>query len=204
MHTLAKLGLTALSAALLLAAAVSVCSARSLSLSHQTIRVTWSRLDFVTANLTTRCQVTLEGSFHSRTVAKVERLLIGSVTSFLMRACTSGAGIQKIAPWHITYEGFTGTLPNISAIRILLSRFRFLLVQFGVVCELGNETDNITFSAARGAGGEVTTLTPVEGRNTAHLSNPAREAFGCADAKLVGSGDAVALNSTARITITLI
>jgi hypothetical protein len=199
-----KLGLTALAAALLLATAVSASSARNLSFSNQNIRVTWATLEFVGSSSTFRCPITLEGSFHSRTIPKVARVLIGAITKFDFGTCASGAGIRKVLPWHFTYESFAGTLPNITAINLLISRFLFLLTRFNVVCSLGAETDNITLSAARGAGGEVTSLAPVEGRNIAHLVRPAEEGFGCSEVKLIGSGSVSLLNSTTRITVTLI
>src|SRR5436853_4359159 len=124
MRTSAKLGLTALIAALLLSAAVSTASARNLSTSNQFIRVTWRSLEFVTSAVTIRCQVTLEGSFHSRTIAKIERSLVGHITRDTVKteSCTNASATadNTTLPWHITYEGFRGTLPRIEEVLFLL------------------------------------------------------------------------------------
>jgi hypothetical protein len=46
---------------------------------------------------TTRCQVTLEGSLHTRTIAKVQGALIGYITTARL-ACSSGS--LTILPEH--------------------------------------------------------------------------------------------------------
>jgi len=209
MRTSIKLGLTALIAAMLLASALSTASARNLEITSATnFRTTWSRLEFQSSLTTWRCQVTLEGSFHSRTIPKVARLLIGSVTRINVKeeSC-SGATMRpdRPPPWHLTYEGFTGRLPNIETIRLLLQRFQYAIIAFGVTCRYGTSTDNLTFSAALNAAGEVTNLVPVTGRNIANLL----EGGGLcpATSTLVGAagdGATTVLNGTARIRIRLI
>jgi len=210
MRTSAKLGLTALIAALLLSAAISTAGARSLSVSSQTIRATWSRLEFnqESIGLSVRCQVTLEGSFHSRTIAKVARALIGAITrvDVFTERCTGGFAKGKPPfPWHITYESFTGTLPTITSVRLLLARFRFLLIVPGLAtCEYGTATDNVTGAANLNASGEVTSLAPVAGSNIAHKTEPST-IFCPNEGVLVGpEGVVTALNSTTRIRVTLI
>jgi hypothetical protein len=174
MRTSAKLGLTALIAALLLASALSTASARNLSTNTQNIRTTWSRLEFV-GTLTVRCPVTLEGSFHSRTIPKVARLLIGAVTRIDIRSasCTGGTATVARLPWHITYEGFTGTLPSISSVRLLLQRFLFALMVtvLGVprTCQYGTASDNISGEVSLNNELLVRNLIPIEGSNTANL-----------------------------------
>jgi hypothetical protein len=213
MRVSAKLGLAALAAALLLSAAVSTASAGRLSVSNQNLRVTWSRLEFQapSRSVTVRCQVTLEGSFHSRTITKTPGTLIGALTRINVKTetCTGGrAQPSRPAPWHVTYEGFTGTLPNITSVRLLLARFQFDIIAIGVTCRMGTATDNVTGSAALNATGEVTSLAPVGGRNTANLlEGPGGgEFFGCpSSGVLVGTeGVVTVLNSTTRIRVTLI
>jgi hypothetical protein len=210
MRPSAKLGLTALMAALLLASALTTASARNLEISNQRFRVTWSRLEFQSSVITLRCPVTLEGSFHSRTIPKVERLLIGGITRFDIKkdSCTNGRVLaeEEHLAWHVTYEGFTGTLPAISSARLLLSRFLFWIEVMTRRCIYGTRTDNITLSAAVNAGGEVTTLTPVAGRNVANLlEGPPGEFLGCpSTVTLSGEGTVTLLNSTTRIRIRLI
>jgi len=172
MRNTIKLGLTALMAAILLASAVSTALARNLSIDSTTFRVTWSRLEFQSSLVTVRCQVTLEGSFHSRTIPKVARLLIGSITRISVKenSCTGGtARPERPPPWHLTYEGFTGRLPTIETVRVLMQRFQFAIIALGVTCKYGTSTDNITGSANLGATGAIASLTPLTGRNIAHL-----------------------------------
>jgi len=216
-----KLILTALAASLLFAAAVSTASAARLSVSNQNIRGTWTSLEFVTPGVVTvRCKVTLEGSFHTRTIAKVERALIGAVTRAIVKqeTCTNGSGATfngveryngttspNTLPWHLSYESFASTLPNIASVNVLLTRFRFGITVAGLCTgQFGSETDRITALAALGAGREVTALTPVEGRNTASLIR--RDAgLTCPPTGLMrGSGSVMLLGTTTPITITLI
>jgi len=205
-----KVSLTALAAALLLSAAVSTAGARNLSVSNQNLRTTWRSLEFAGEFVTIRCPVTLEGSFHARSIVKSPRSLIGAITRAVIKneSCTNGSAVAKLLPWHITWESFAGRLPTITSTRLLLSRFRWLLTArtiFGeVTCEIGNATDNISGDVALNAASEATTLTPTEGSNIAHLTNPEREPFGCSEGRMIGAGDVMLLGTTTRIRVTLI
>jgi hypothetical protein len=209
-----RLGLTALVAALLLAAAIGTASARNLSVSNQSFRVTWSRLDFEgRLGIPTQCQVTLEGSFHSRTIAKVLRALIGAITRAAVKteSCTGGRATISGTPWHVTYQGFTGTLPNITAIVIALERYRFIIerpAELSPTCSYGNSTDSTQGSVALNTSGEATTLTPVAGRNVATLIEARNEEFfgRCPSAgELSGASTSLTLlGTTTRIRVTLI
>jgi len=179
--------LAAISAAVALGALVGSASANNLSLSNQRFRTTWSALEFIASSTSTtvRCAVTLEGSFHSATIRKVERALIGHVTAAMVRRpCTGGTAwahngrevnevlgntvLPQTLPWHVTWEGFTGTLPNISSVRILLSEAAFTIRAglFGIntLCVYrtgasGNATGTIALAAgvaqSISAGGEI-------------------------------------------------
>jgi len=119
MRTCSKLVITALVAALSLAAFVSSASARNLSQNEQRFRITYSPLSFVPSfGTTARCRVTLEGSLHTRSIAKVNESLIGYINSAVVGTCESGSARAntETLPWHITYNGFTGTLPNITGL----------------------------------------------------------------------------------------
>jgi hypothetical protein len=116
---------TALAAALVLAGAAS-SSAGRLSVSSQRFRVIWPTLTFRAA-FATECDVTLEGSFHTPTIAKVERTLIGYITRARAGVCAGGREMFLLTdteeleglptfntlPWHVKYKAFTGTLPTI-------------------------------------------------------------------------------------------
>ena len=222
MRTSVKLCFTALTAALLLASAIATTSARNLSVSNQNFRVSWQELDFATNVLTITCHVTLEGSFHYMTFAKNVGRLIGYITRVAVRRpCTNGEAwaangteshprlgtLANTLPWHITYQGFEGTLPCITAILLLLRGARFKVHAFFNTLGLyGDAEDNITGRARRDlVTGAITELSPVEGRNTARLVNclggicPASGTF-----RNRRPGQVFLLGTTTRITVTLI
>ena len=206
MRTTAKLGLAALAATLLLTSAISSASARSFSVTAQGLRATFTRLEFTNALGFgfVSCSVTLEGSFHSRTIAKTAEL-IGAITRVdIRRPCTNGEVIARTEtlPWHVTYSGFVSNLPLISEIILLLSRLRYDISLPGVCDgEYGSATDNIRVNAGRDGTGAVTTLSPSNDRTSLIRTNsgicPGRGGF-------TGTGNARALNSASSLTITLI
>ena len=101
----------------LLALGLSTASARNFSMSTQNIRVTFHEIEFVAGNIDNTCDVTLEGSVHSRTVAKVLNTLMGYVTRVELSNCkVLTTVLTETLPWHVKYTGFSGNLPNISAI----------------------------------------------------------------------------------------
>jgi hypothetical protein len=202
---IAKLVSTALLAALALSAAFSTATARIFSFSNQNIRATWASLEFQSIEGNIRCPVTLEGSFHARTLAKVRGTLMGSITRAFVRetSCNGGRFLPKELPWHLTYESFVGALPDIASLRFLLSRFTFLIIYPTVAtCEYGAPGDNVTISATREVGG-LTTFTFVEGSNT--VRNEAPSIGACpATGRLVGAGSLMQLGTTVRVRVTLI
>jgi hypothetical protein len=224
MRTSAKLLLTALTAALVLGSAISSASARELAVSEQSIRVSWASLEFGSSLATIRCRVTLEGSFHSRTIAKIARRLIGAITAAIVaHPCTNGeawadngreaeplgTAPQKL-PYHITYENFTGRLPSIETVGLLLSRISFVLqaTSFGISarCRYGRIEDNISGTATVGAGGAITSLRPVAGRDRARLVEGLLNGGLCpGEGFFAGtSGPVTGLSNPATISITLI
>lgn len=150
MRTRSKLLLTALTAALVMAATVGTASARNLSLSEQRFRAVWTPLTFTGFGglIQIRCNVTLTGSFHYRTIVKSRGALIGFVTSAaLTRPCSGGEawilnGVEvqegvtttNTLPWHVLYDSFRGTLPRIEGVRIGMIGAQFLLNAGGNRC----------------------------------------------------------------------
>jgi hypothetical protein len=215
MRTRSKLILAALTASLLMGLAVSSASANRLSTSNTRFRVTWANLDLrdVGGNIHIICPVTLEGSFHSATLRKVTGALIGAITRGIVNGseppCTGGTAtiLQESLPWHVTYEGFRGTLPAITSIELLLRRYAFrvetevLFVR--VAClyrDRGRVEENLRGTLAVGANGQVTTLTPTGGQ--AGLSSGG---FGCpAFGTFSNAGQVFLLGNTTRISVTLI
>lgn len=113
-----------LAAVVLAAAGTGSASAGRFSISDNTFRARWSSLTFNLAELRVSCPVTIEGSYHSRTLQKVAGTLIGNVTRAVVNggACSGGrvTVLAETLPWHVAYDSFLGTLPNITEIRIRL------------------------------------------------------------------------------------
>lgn len=110
-------------AGFLLLALVGHASANRLSLSNQNIR--WSFVEYSSTNagITISCELTLEGSFHSRTITKVRGALVGFINRASVRpGCRGEWGdmrfLTETLPWHTRYVGFAGTLPNITSITL--------------------------------------------------------------------------------------
>jgi hypothetical protein len=146
MRSRTKLLLSAFVVALALSAAVSTAQARRFQLSNQHFLAIWEvneKLTFSAAGFfNIACKVTIEGSFHSATLSKVCGQLVGYVTEAeAERPCVGGEawvlnGIERLSngttttntlPWHIRYNSFTGTLPNITGIRLQLIGASFLI-----------------------------------------------------------------------------
>jgi hypothetical protein len=117
------LAAVAMTAAVTLAAGTA--AARRLGLSNQAFQMVWELLRFemsFTGELT--CPVTLEGSFHSRTLSKVCGQLVGYITKAQSvntePPCRNGTAsmLGATLPWHIQYVSFAGTLPSITEIKV--------------------------------------------------------------------------------------
>jgi hypothetical protein len=147
MHSRTTLLLTALTATAILALAITSASARRFQLSEQNWLAAWtpnSPLNFRAAGTTTRCPVTLDGSFHSRTLSKVCGQLIGYINQAIVANanCTGGhaTALTETLPWHIQYRSFSGELPNIELIRIQLVGARFQVFPNGLSACLAGTT----------------------------------------------------------------
>jgi hypothetical protein len=152
MRSYLRLMLTALLAALALAAVVATTNAKRIEVSNQNIRAVWeaaSPMEFVGAfEVAIRCRLTVEGSFHSRTFSKVSGQLVGYLTrGTIGRPCTGGEvwvanGVETFPngerpntlPWHIQYISFSGALPRITRLRLSVSGFGLLVSSFGIDC----------------------------------------------------------------------
>jgi len=218
------IAMTALTAAFLLATAVGTASARNLSISNTAFRITWRELDF--GGGLVRCEVTLEGSFHYRTIIKRERALIGHITRATVRhPCITGEGwadngieviletrpeVSRLSnaslPWHVTYESFEGTLPNITGITLLLRNTSFVINSPGLCLgRYGKTEDNLSAVARRNiTTGAITTLTPIAERNRASRREVISGAFCPLTGTLTGEGTVTLLGNTTSILVTLI
>ncbi|MFL5818093.1 MAG: hypothetical protein ACJ76L_10895 [Conexibacter sp.] len=202
-----KVWLALLGATVALGALVGTASARNLSISNESIRATWTGMEFSnpSAGVLVRCPVTLEGSLHSRTIAKTVGSLMGYITRAIAAegSCTGGSATvrRETLPWHVTYQGFTGTLPNILTIRTAVVRpgFDVSASFFGIRLTCRFRTTNVNGIFNREAGGALTSAV-VEGRELVGEGG-----FGCERGNLAGtSATLTQLGTTTRLTVTLI
>jgi hypothetical protein len=136
---LSKLLLAVVGATVLLGAFVSSASAGRLSQSSETLRATWTRMNFSGSPFgTVECEVVLEGRLHTRTMNKVNLSLMGYLTAANVTRCARGSAtvLRETLPWHVRYSSFVGALPNITAIRTLVvgSSFTIREPAFGATC----------------------------------------------------------------------
>ncbi len=207
MHRYTRLLLTSLLAATALAAAISSASANNLSISNRNIRVTWTSLELsntITSEVV-RCPVTLEGSFTESTIRKVLRALIGVVSRAAVAgaSCTGGSATirQETLPWRLTYDGFTGTLPNITSVKLLLIRASFEIRTSLATCQaITTEEEPAIGIANLGTGGEVTGLKAEEATRIRLTGG----ICGLGSGSFRGTGSVTLLGNTTQITIRLI
>lgn len=136
---LIKLALTTVTATVLLGALTLPAYARYLSTSSQRIRGTWSRMDISGGFGTVECEMTLQMTLHSGTIAKVTNSLIGYVTEATVRSpCRRGGAtvLREGLPWHVRYATFSGTLPNVTSIstRVTGASLSIREPTFGMTC----------------------------------------------------------------------
>lgn len=193
--------LTSAAAATLLALAVGTASARSISTSHQSWRTTFNPIQLRFSFGDVGCLLTLDGSFHARTFAKVSGALVGYVTRATGGACAFGEWryLTQTLPWHMRYGSFTGTLPNISSMMLNVVGYAFQFREsLGIVCLFrSTETQPVSLFFRRENSGVVTSVEA----NGAIRSG--EECLGI-EAGIGGSSRTVTNESGGRITLTLI
>jgi len=206
-----KLMLTALAATALLAAIATTSAAREFETTNQNIRVVFRPLRLIASTGdTVSCTVTLEGSFHYRTIRKVEGSLIGYITRAIVdtpncrsgpQAGISGAALTETLPWHITYVNFEGALPNVT-FRIRLNRAAFKLIGVPIIgtCRYTSSPNGIV-------GGPLGRFI-TEGSATITAERGIRirsETFGCPEGQFESDPTPVVLlGTTTAVTVRLI
>lgn len=199
----------ALAAALVLGCAASSASANKLSYSNQGFRIMWARLTFSESGggLPITCPVTLEGSFHSATLAKVISALVAHITRASIGSCQEGHAtiLSASLPWDVSYQSFSGTLPSITGVRHALLGAAFQVEPAGGTGIVCLATTGGRYPAAgdanREAGGNITSLSPDAELPIPIVGSPLCPPFGV----FSGTGEVFALgSSTTRVRLTLI
>lgn len=195
----------ALTAALLLALAIPAAASK-LSYSVNEFRIMWSTLSFSAAEggISITCPVTLEGSFLERTATKVAGVLRARITRSTVGTCREGRAtiLGETLPWNVTYQSFTGTLPNISGVRYALLNAAFQVEPgLGIRCLARTSSEfPAAGDAARDANGRITSLTPDSSLAIPTTGNAECPRFGI----FTGSGEVfVQGSSSTRVTLTL-
>ena len=193
---------TAAAAAMVLFAASGPGSARNFSLSETHFMTGWAAMTFAGGEISVRCPVVVEGSFHNRTFTKTAGALVGYVGLAVSTegSCSGGRVIVKeeSLPWHVRYDSFTGTLPNITAVKLQLIGARIATEVLGIRCEyLSSATEPLVVKAivTSGAMREIEPLGERTIRGTGGIFCPAAAPSGVS-----GTSESEA----APITITLI
>jgi hypothetical protein len=164
MHYPGKLLLTALAATLTLSFAVGTATAGRLRTSDTDIYVIWDELSerlTLGGELETECSVTLLGQVDTSTITKIKEKK-GDIDHTEIAGCEPApvVALDETLPWEVTYQSFTGRLPTIVTVRLLLIRAAFL-VEFGGFAECLVTTTALNPAAAEaiiGAGGSATGL----------------------------------------------
>jgi hypothetical protein len=208
-HT--RILVAALIVAITLAVAVGTASARRLAASELFFLAHYSAITFEGGEVRVVCAFSMEGSFHSRTLEKVTRSLIGYITEVRIKrpcsggeswALTSQEGRAETLPWHILYERFIGALPNITGIEISDDNIAFSMETVGILCLYQSSTT----SPARGivnreAGGKTTSMRASE---TAAVPKKEGSLFCPASAAFKGTGIVGTQVGYREITVTLV
>lgn len=201
--------LTCLAIACVLALGVATAPAGRLSVTNQNFSVTWSGLRFNEGRAV--CPVTLEGSFHARTITKTSAAQIGYIQRARTSACSVGTAVflsvedgqTSTLPWPIRYDSFTGTLPAIGSVRWHLVGFSYRIVKEFETCLYVSTTARpALLDVTREERGALTT-----GRffGTEAIPLFAGNIGVCEQSGLLGAGGAVTLQgSSTRVTLTLI
>jgi hypothetical protein len=148
-------------AVVVLAAAAAIASANRIETSEQAFLVLFREITFEAGGQNVICAVNYEGSFHSKTIAKVNESLIGYVTEAVIHLpCQNGSGtvLTSTLPWHIHYESFTGTLPNITGTNLRLDNGGYRVNVAGVICLYEFTATNPMRGTVVVSGGTVTGL----------------------------------------------
>jgi hypothetical protein len=183
-------------AAGIMALAATTAAARNFSVGNQTFRGTFNNFEFEAAAVRTTCRVTLEGSLHTRTIAKVAGSLIGYITRATFGQCSAGTTVlTQTLPWHVSYESFSGRLPSITLLVLRMTGVSFRQT----ACLLRGD---LRFRISRN---------PISGHlillEIARQNIPVIEGFLCPEEmayRSVERGQIYLLNSTTRISLTLI
>jgi hypothetical protein len=180
-------------------ALVSTATANRLRSSSSTFRATYGSAEFSGGFGTSRCSLTLEGSLHSATITKTAGALIGYITRTSVGPCSAGSATINTSslPWHVRYESFSGTLPNITGINSKISGAEFSIREtFGITCTASRTAEPITIiQIVEPGGGTITVI---------RLGGATSTSCGTSVAVTGNANSVVVPGSATKITVTLV
>jgi hypothetical protein len=199
---LGKMLLAIAGATVFLGALTSAATARNLSISNQNLRASWREARFSGVFGETVCSLTIEGSFHNRTIPKVAGSLTGLVTRAIVGGCSVGSAtlLTETLPWHSRYHGFAGTLPNITSLTADVIGVAMRVREPGSATCLSRSSaaEPVVITANREVAGALT---------NAEIGGAIRvgvECFGAVGSFASDRGPVSVLGSATRLTVTLI
>jgi hypothetical protein len=198
-----KLVLAALTAALALGVLVGTTSANRIATSSNTFRMAFASMKLI-GFATVTCRVTIEGSYHSRTLSKVAEMLVGYTTKATVQECTGGTASIVGLPWHIRYAGFNGTLPAITSGNHKIVNGSFQATAIGITCQFtGTTSSPMKGIVSRNTSTGVATALRVDETAPIPVSSGG---FGCGTSgRLEGTSGGITVGGgTASITVTLV
>lgn len=167
MRNRSKLLLAVFAATLFMSVVAGGASARRIEVSWQEYAIKWEGtagrwlLFGDEGGHRVSCEVTLGGSFHSKTISKVSGQLVGHVYRVNVTNCQGGTARAnaETLPWHVQYNSFTGTLPNITSITQTLVNSNFEVESEGIKCRSGTTQTNPAWGRATVSSGRITEYT---------------------------------------------
>jgi len=207
MRNRSKLLVASLSTALLMSVAVGTASAGRISLSNARFRMVWAPVILNFGDV--RCNLTLEGSFHSSTLQKRAEALIGYISRAIIAPpaqCTNGeiTLAQETLPWHIRYRGYVGRLPRPAGVVMGFTNvsLRAHVNSLGATCEITTTSEKpFVGTAEADEEGGVTGFRADENSRIPLLGLCG--IFGV-EGSFSGGARLTLLNATTRITVRLI
>jgi hypothetical protein len=193
-----------------LALSVATASAARLSVTNQSISISWSALRFNEGRAV--CPVTLEGSLHARTVAKSSGVLVGYIQRARTSRCSVGSAVflspedgqTTSLPWHIRYDSFSGTLPAITRVRWHIFGLSYRILKELELCLYASDATHpaLLDLTREGRTGAITTATFF---GTEAIPLVSGGIGVCEQSGLLGGSGTVTLpGSSTQITLTLI
>lgn len=155
---------TIIAATVLLGVLAASASAGRLSSSTQSMGANWTRMAFSGGFGTAECETTLSGTLHRRAGAKRANRQVGYITAGNISRCPRGGAtiLRETLPWSVTYRGFGGTLPNITAIstNVVGVAFKLREPSIGATCLARSTASSPNIATLNRTGtGAITSIT---------------------------------------------